>query len=178
MDENIKLENVAISIALPDEAFELSLIHKRSWVEAYKDLLPADYLMALSDSHWVSLFERTLPDPSVRSWILRLNSKPVACAFVSPSRYEGYEADLEVNSIYCIPEYWGNGFGKTLFPKIVEYARDNKFSRICLWVLAGNKRGIRFYQNMGFYEDGVTMQCTIGGKEMTEIRFVKKIIPS
>lgn len=171
-------KNVTISIASPEDALDMSLIHKKSWTEAYKDLLPSEYLAKFSDSHWVALFERVLPDPSTRAWLLRVDGEPVACAFVSPSRYQGYQGELELQSIYCLPEYRSNGYGRILLEHVISYAEQSMFSTVCAWVLQGNDRAISFYRRMGFVENGSTMDCVIDGREVVELRFIKPISPS
>ncbi|MCA9947454.1 MAG: GNAT family N-acetyltransferase, partial [Anaerolineales bacterium] len=50
------------------------------------------------------------------------------------------------------------------------------FLAVSLWVLAGNNRAIRFYEQFGFKPDGTTkVENRPGGLELHEVRYVNKL---
>jgi GNAT superfamily N-acetyltransferase len=162
--------------AAPSDAQEMSYVHAQAWREAYRELIPADYLQNLRDDHWVELFSTILSDGSTTTaWVVLQENKVIACASVCPSRYKGYEGNLELVSIYCLPEFWGKGCGHALIKEVKKYASENSFLRIALWVLDGNESAIKFYERQGFWANGGLLHVEIGGADMVEKRFVCKV---
>ena len=58
----------------------------------------------------------------------------------------------EVFALYVLAEYYGSGLGQRLMQAGLEALGD--YPEICLWVLKGNARAIRFYEKCGFRFDG------------------------
>jgi len=49
------------------------------------------------------------------------------------------------------------------------------FKAITLWVLEDNQQAKKFYAEVGFSFDGSRKQITIGGEDLWELRFAKKV---
>ncbi len=60
----------------------------------------------------------------------------------------------ELERIYLIKEFQGNGFGKILIDKSVEVARAKNKKELWLGVWEENPAAIAFYKKMGFVEFG------------------------
>lgn len=58
----------------------------------------------------------------------------------------------EVFALYVLPAYHGTGVGQQLLDAALNRLSD--YPRICLWVLRGNARAIRFYEKNGFHATG------------------------
>jgi hypothetical protein len=58
----------------------------------------------------------------------------------------------------------------------LEYAVNNKYKEVGLWVLDGNSQAIRFYGKKGFFNNGDTISCMIGKNSTTEKRYIKKLV--
>ncbi len=57
---------------------------------------------------------------------------------------------IEIERIYLLKKYHGNGYGKDLFESIIEIARARNIDRVWLGVWSKNKKAIEFYKKLGF----------------------------
>ncbi len=78
----------------------------------------------------------------------------------------------EVVSIYFLPEYMGKGYGKKLFRAVLDELILEGYKAIYLWVLEGNNRAIKFYEQFGFKANGAYLEDNIGGKALRELQYV------
>jgi ribosomal protein S18 acetylase RimI-like enzyme len=62
-------------------------------------------------------------------------------AAYGPDRQGG---DAELCVIYVLPAYWSKNVGRPLLDRVIEDMRARGYSRLGLWVLAGNERARRF----------------------------------
>lgn len=164
---SIKIERASIS-----NSEIMSEIHYYSWKSTYKGMIPDEYLMNLKPTHWVSMLKNGFSENNLVGWVAYLDEMPIGCACVGNSRYAGYENDLELISIYTLPEYFGIGVGKLLMDEVKKYANENGYLTIGLWVLDKNISATIFYEKMGFFFNNDTMKIKIGGSELTEYRYV------
>ncbi|ELR72724.1 PaiA-like polyamine N(1)-acetyltransferase [Fulvivirga imtechensis AK7] len=61
---------------------------------------------------------------------------------------------LEIERIYVLADYYGQGVGKLLFNKALDIAGEKAMDVIWLGVWEENPRAIRFYEKNGFKEFG------------------------
>lgn len=169
---------IKIRTAEIQDALSMSIIHANSWKKAYQGLLPEKYLSELKDSRWEDMMTKGLTAGTMKAWVAIMEDKIIACACVGNSRYKGYEGQLELISIYVLPEYWNLGAGSLLLNEVLKYALNNNYSDVGLWVLEGNEQAIRFYKKNGFYNNGDSISCMIGEKLAIEKRYIRKVIKS
>ena len=79
-------------------------------------------------------------------------------------------------SIYMLPEYTGKGYGKMLLMEASKVLKYYGFNEIFLWVLEDNKNARQFYESQGFTLADGTLELTICGKPLKEVRYVKKTV--
>ena len=60
----------------------------------------------------------------------------------------------EVYAIYVDPDRLSTGIGRALMDEAVRRLRGRNLMPVRLWVLAGNARGLTFYERYGFRPDG------------------------
>ncbi len=82
----------------------------------------------------------------------------------------------ELRAIYLLPEYWRKGSGTALFRAAEEELRRRGYGRYFLWVLVENTRARRFYEKMGMRLSGPEQPFSIGGKEIWECRYERKLL--
>lgn len=68
--------------------------------------------------------------------------------------------------LYVLPEYWGEGVGKTLIRTIMDSLRELELEIVTLWVLRDNHLARRFYERLGWRTDGQTRIEEYGGTEL------------
>ena len=66
-----------------------------------------------------------------------------------------FQNSLEIERIYILASYQGQGFGRSLLNKIIEVAKETTLTKIWLAVWDQNKKAISFYERNGFYKAGM-----------------------
>jgi len=150
------------------EADDISRIYASSWRYAYRGIVPQAYLDGLSELRWSPFLAE---NPS-KSFVLLENGEYIGTSSISPARDERMTGWGEIISLYLLPEYFGKGYGKVLFLNSVRELNRRGFGSIYLWVLEKNQRARSFYERLGFTYDGETISCEIGGKALTEVRYI------
>ena len=75
---------------------------------------------------------------------------------------------LEIERIYVLADYYGQGVSNLLFSKVFDIARVKEIDVIWLGVWEENARAIRFYQKKGF-EEFDRHKFMLGDDEQTDI---------
>jgi ribosomal protein S18 acetylase RimI-like enzyme len=181
---------VAVTLRDARRGDELAVaeVHVRSWQEAYRGLMPAEFLDALDprDRAGRYAFEggagapttvvAVAPvdgrggagdgdDPSltncgeVRSGSSPSPGEPVL-GFVTfgPSRDQDAVGMGEIYALYVDPGRYEAGLGRMLMAHARERLKEQGFGAAVLWVLVGNERAARFYEREGWTADGATRE--------------------
>ncbi|NVZ50655.1 GNAT family N-acetyltransferase [Pseudomonas sp. B6002] len=161
--------------ALPSDANAIAQVHIRSWQEAYRDLMPADYLSALDTTlaRRESFWARSIESDESGVWVAERDQQVVGWVSVGVSRDDDAEVNTgEVMAIYVLAGYWETGVGRALWNIGVQQLRQQGFTRVTLWVLALNERAIRFYRSVGCVEEpGSERNLIRGGVTLAEVRY-------
>lgn len=172
-----------VRLARADEARILSRIHKASWQAAYRGLLAESDLAAVSDDHWTAWFREGFDEQKRTVWVSLADRLPAACVCVADGpaadggNGERAAFDLEIVSLYCRPDCWGQGHGTALMRTVQEYAVRRGYACVKLWVMRGNVRARQFYAPFGFYETGETLQYTVGKTTVEAVRYIWPVNP-
>ena len=162
--------------ALPGDANAIAQVHIRSWQEAYRDLMPAEFLKGLDatlarrESFWVRSIESGESDV----WVAELGGQVVGWISVGASRDEeaaGANAG-EVMAIYVLAKCWQAGVGLALWNAGLQFLMEQGYECLTLWVLSRNERAIRFDRKAGCLEDpGSERHLQRGGVTLEEMRY-------
>lgn len=162
--------------ALPSDAKAIAQVHISSWQDAYRDLMPAEYLdsleatLARREASWMRSIESGESDV----WVAERDGQVVGWISVGASRDEdaaGGNAG-EVLAVYVLAGYWQMGVGQALWEAGLRELKEQGFQRLTLWVLSGNERAIRFYQRAGCVEEaGSERGLQRGGVDLVEVRY-------
>lgn len=150
-----------------DDLFAVSRVYEESWREVYRGLLPQEYLDSIPLGKWVPYLEQA----GRESLLLLEEEKIVGTASCCASRTPELAGWGEIVSLYLLPEYWGNGWGKALLTAAVEQLESVGYQDFFLWVLEGNQRARAFYEHMGFRPSGAYAEDEIGGMPVREIQY-------
>ncbi len=145
---------------LAEDVAELSRIHVLIWQQAYRGLLPQEYLDAMDptsrEARWHETVARVQDGSSARTGqaVLVAESRgsaaPVGFIHVGPPRDEDSPRPTELMVLNLLAAHHGTGVAQAL----VAGALGDRPAY--LWVLQGNERAIAFYRKLGFELDGVT----------------------
>ena len=169
-------EKITVRGALPDDACEIANVHLNSWREAYKGLLPQDYLDQLPLTFrrrfrfWKSVIansetkERTFAAESEKAGI-------VGFIAVTPERDEEFKTWGEIGAVYLFQSYQKKGIGLQLIEEAFRYLRAEGFQKAYCWVLENNPT-CGFYERAGGYRlENQVKPTEIGGKKVREFAY-------
>ena len=141
--------------AVLGDARAIAEVHVRTWLGAYRGLVPDDFLDGLS------------VDEREGRWTELLGAPPegfVVLVAEEDGRVVGFCSVLgdEVTALYVEPSEWGWGIGAALLEAGLDVLRESGFTRATLCVLVGNERALSFYGRFGFEEVGREIDPTLG----------------
>jgi GNAT superfamily N-acetyltransferase len=144
-------------------------VHVRTWQAAYREVLPADRLDALTVGQRVPLWERLLANPDQSTFVEDAGEGVVAFVNVGPSRER--DAGGELYAIYALPETWGTGVSHELMAAALDALRAAGHASAVLWVLEHNPRARRFYEREGWTLDGARKVEQFLATDVAEVRY-------
>ena len=153
-----------------DDFDAISRIYALSWKAAYKNIVPQDYLDALSETR---LSERLRNNHS-GSFVMIHNGEYIGTSSVCAARDEKISGWGEIISIYLLPEYYGKGFGKPLLENSISALSEMGYDKIYLWTLEENARARKFYEKNGFILSDKKL-INVGNKDLPEVRYIRSI---
>jgi len=163
---------IEVRRATPVDAFAIAAVHVASWRAAYRGILPARALQALSaETRAMTWLERLGPSPG-RAWVAERAGDIIGFLSAGPSRDRDATPRVgEVYSLYVHPDHWGSGAGRALLERAAADFARRGCREVALWVLAANQRARRFYQAAGFTPDGASQLERAGGSRLSQLRY-------
>lgn len=151
-----------------DNIDDVSRVYAQSWKSAYRGIVPQDYLDNISENRWSKILVNELSN----LWIVSDGNDIIGSSTYAPAKDKLYDTWGEIISIYLLPSYSHKGVGASLLHASMSALFSMGYSNIYLWVLEGNHSARQFYERNGFKFNGDKSQSTIGGKTLSEIRYV------
>ena len=152
--------------ATPDDAMGVAIVHVDTWRAAYRGLIDDDVLGALQIKQraegWTRWIASSLAgQPPVASseavhklLVAEVGGRVVGWASFGAGRDDGMAHLGELAGLYVHPDHWSQHVGHALIARVEEELLAAGFSDAYLWVLRGNDRAIRFYEQHGWRADG------------------------
>lgn len=150
--------------AQTNDAAELARIQVNSWMEFSHIFSPA-YMEKHNTFerrffYWMDLLERNID----RTYLIELDSLPIGYVTIGFPREDNTAPDtLELTALYLKRNYMGQGHGAYVMRRLFTSIKAAGYSRLTLWVLKENHHAVRFYQHLGFTDDGVEMTLPTQG---------------
>jgi GNAT superfamily N-acetyltransferase len=157
----------------PADAMAVASVHVRAWQVAYRDLLPADYLASLKPEDRAARYTFGETDARKPMTTVAVDEAGIVRGFVTTCAAR--DADVtgygEIAAIHVDPQCWGRGVGQALLASARAFLLDSGFNRALLWVLVGNLRAERFYEQDGWTPDGTRRTDTVWGVQVNDQRY-------
>jgi len=158
--------------AEPADAMEVARLHVRTWQEAYRGIIPDEYLGRLRAEDRAARYDFAAGGPRKLFTMLAVESGKVAgFATTGPSGQADLPEHGELYALYVGPEWWGSGIGAALMLSARGRLRKLGFRSAALWVFAANERARRFYEIDGWAVDGVQKTDPRFGADLEEVRY-------
>lgn len=151
--------------ANPNDANQIANVHVRCWQEAYRGIIPDDYLSSLKTEPREAMWTRALnADKSV--FVATDNGEIIGFANGGNNKkQDGYQGELF--TCYLLQAYHHKGIGSKLFDAVKADLEERKLLPFTTWVLANNP-ACRFYEAKGGKVIEERMD-NIGGADLKEL---------
>lgn len=155
------LDQVLIRLATQEDARAIAEVNIRSWQEAYRTLLSAEFLAGLEQNRErrTVYFEQAIAtgEPGIR--VAEQGGRVVGFCCFGASRDQNVATGTgELMAIYLLQEAWGQGIGSRLWNTARQGLEAAGYRAASAWVLDGNVRAIRFYERAGFNADATSQR--------------------
>jgi RimJ/RimL family protein N-acetyltransferase len=162
------------------DAAAVARVHVESWQAIYRGHFPDDYLDSLSAERRAQQWTSSMSEGTFELAVYDTGDDDIAgFVCIGPSRDHDADPSVgEVAAIYLRPSYWRAGIGTQLIAWAQHASDRHGWSKLTLWVLDGNTSARAFYERVGWTPDGAAKSDSIGGRQITEIRYVWLRTPS
>lgn len=140
------------------DAPSISRVHIDSWKSTYRGMIPDEILdnlnYARNAGRWSERCSDSEPDRTI--FVAVDDGQVIGFAYCGPNRDTAWPFACELYAIYILKEYQGQGIGRGLFNKTVEWLLAHKMPSMIVWVLKANPAE-EFYKKLGGYRVGLRM---------------------
>jgi GNAT superfamily N-acetyltransferase len=159
------------------DAGGIATVQVRSWQAAYQHILSDAFLRSLSIASRTARWDTVLREHASQTYVAELSSEVIGWITVGRSRDTDAPATTsELWAIYVLPEHWDRGAGRALWARGRSHLEVAGFLDVIVWVLADNRRGLRFYLAAGFAPaPGGERMLEIGGDRVREVRLRRSL---
>jgi ribosomal protein S18 acetylase RimI-like enzyme len=169
---------VDIRQAKIEDAADIARVQVETWQQAYKFLLPDDYLQSLSVEKKTEGWKNGLADPykEQKAFVITLDDQIVGFNSIGPNRDADISDEVgELCALYIHPLFQKKGFGKQLSDYSLTTLDDWGYSKATLWVLTSNLAAQSFYQSQGWQKEGSVQEEYKDGIELHQTRYIINI---
>ena len=160
--------------ACVDDASRIAEIHVFGWRCAYRSIITDEYLFAkASVIKRIDAFRNAIVEDVEEIYVFEETNIIKAFMTIGKCRNEDKSKSFELWGIYVEPLLTGNGIGTRMVEFCEEKAIERGYKENVLWVFQDNIKARRFYEKMGYKEDG--KEEVIERFNTKEIRYVKEL---
>jgi L-amino acid N-acyltransferase YncA len=163
---------IKIRAATAGDEIAIAKVHIQSWQEAYKDLVPQDYLDKLPSEleKRIDMWKRIFENPQRWAWVAETEKGIVGFVLFGPPRDPNREGFIELGAIYLLASEKGRGIGFSLLSAGFNKMKDLGYKKAYCWVLEGNPT-TKFYNRSGASFSNQLKEDEIGGKKFNELAY-------
>lgn len=159
-----------------DDADILAVINSESALQAYKGIIPDDFLKErFSYERLKDRLTKELIEGTTTSCIMFKDDIPIGMqTFARDDDKERNDSEIDIWRIYLLPAYWGQNIGIEYIDWAIKELKGKGYVKVALWVVEENVRARRFYEKCGFTHDGEIRTINVG-REIKEYRYIKDL---
>jgi ribosomal protein S18 acetylase RimI-like enzyme len=159
------------------DAAAIARVHVATWQAAYRGQIPEIILKSLDVEKRIVRWQEILSQQNGITPVAEVECGIIGFSSLVSSRDSGVDArrTAEIAALYVLPRHWRQGVGSLLCARTFSEAKERGFYTITLWVLKSNLPAIRFYESLGFIQDGATRADRIKDFTLDEIRLARAL---
>lgn len=156
--------SIQIREMIPEDIGQVRRIYTLGWQNAFRGIVPQTYLDTMNLDDWAP--------PLNGAYVLTDKETVLGTSSIAPARDSAFEGWGEIISIYVLPQLIGQGYGHLLFTFVQDKLLQQHFENRYLTVFEDNRLARRFYEKHGFSWNGERLPIRVGGKDLTELRYI------
>ena len=137
-----------------DEIRGKAYVHWKSWQESYRGIVDQGYLDRMTVSRCEEMASRYPENTLVAKDGARV------IGFACAGAVNGEIDAGEVYALYVLEEYQKRGIGYALMREALSLLKGCRV--VYLWAFKENAKAIRFYEHVGFRQDGTEKELVLG----------------
>jgi GNAT superfamily N-acetyltransferase len=147
---------ILLRAAVRDDAPRVARLHTQSWQAAYRDILPAAYLIEKVPAEHASYWANYLARPASEQGLVMLAElNATAIGFVSAEKVADSSHGILLDCLHVLVSYQGCGAGKLMIDAARRWTKEQNLNLMHLYVLDANARAIAFYERNGWRFSGI-----------------------
>jgi GNAT superfamily N-acetyltransferase len=167
---------VTVRRAVPADAEAMGRVHVDAWRWAYEGLFDPSLLARRNADSAAAMWRRIIAAGTSTVLVAERDGAVVGFAGCGAGRDEDVPGAGELYAIYIDPAVYRTGVGSALMARVLEELSAAGFGDAIVWVLEGNQRGRRFYQDWGWQPDGATKDQPNGdAPPLTDARYRRRL---
>lgn len=147
-------------------------LYAAAWKEGYRGLIAGELLDKLTPEAY-AVRSRANGFLDAGSFVVVESGRIAAHCHSRAANEPQMRGWGEIHTLYTHPDFWRQGFGAAVLRRAEEWLAEQGYKNVYLYVLEGNERAERFYKAQGYFPNGDTLCCDLGGVIVTDNRFVK-----
>jgi ribosomal protein S18 acetylase RimI-like enzyme len=156
--------------ATPDDAPAIAQVHVETWRSAYRGIVPAAHLAALSTRQRTDRWTEILRKPDQITFVAETPERGVVgFANGGPERETTDPRRAELYALYVLPDQHRRAIGRRLTAALARWLADTNFESLTVWVLEENPSR-RFYERLGGTLAG-RKEIEIAGRTLGEVAY-------
>ena len=156
------------------DAMRMAEIHVFGWRSAYRNIVSDSYLFStLSVGKRFDAFNDILKEDKRETYVYEEDGIIKGFMTIGNCRNEDKKDAFELWGLYIEPLMKRTGIGTKMIKYCEEQARIRGYKENVLWVLKENKNARKFYETMGYREDG--KEELLEKINAEEIRYAKEL---
>ncbi|MGG7076588.1 GNAT family N-acetyltransferase [Clostridium sardiniense] len=135
--------------AIPDDALGITIVNVYTWKTAYTGLIPDELIDARIDElKYLAKKRREDIEKNDNFIVASIGNTIIGFCSYGNSRNESFMDSGEINALYVLHGFQGDGVGKELFLAATKELKHIGYSSVIINCLQGNS-SIEFYKHMG-----------------------------
>jgi len=162
----------------PSDAEAIENVRIAAWRAAYQAFMPPGFLAGLDPLKNLADLRERLSVQSMDFSVTVASRGPSVVAFsiLGKPRYDAPPGSIELWALNVLPDYWRQGFGKTLTEGAIGSANSTGFKSMELWCIQGNTPAQAIYEKSGFTLTGQErISSHLTGSPLHEVLYTKKL---
>ena len=153
-------------------------IHVATWKAAYSDLMPDDFLKAMTPEKRLAFWKEAIEYSEPQTLVAVADNLVVGFVGFDRSRDPGTRSTVgEIWALYVLPSHWRQGAGVALWDSARDGLKEEGCTQVTAWVLLNNAPATAFFEHSaGFKRDMTSLRTTaFGSARLEEIRLKRAV---